>query len=128
MTFYESWDYLENHPAFREEIVPGMVTPAFQKALDISVVQVNPENDTIDDDDSKNTKTQVWLECGMWESIEEMVLPAGVNCPEGFYGAFCHDVNLDCGGDTFEEAIIKLAKLVKKHYKTLDTPSNSPTA
>ena len=29
---------------------------------------------------------------------------------------YTHDIDLDCGGDTFEEAIIELAKLVKKYY------------
>jgi hypothetical protein len=28
----------------------------------------------------------------------------------------CHDLRLDCDGDTFEKAIINLANLVKKYY------------
>ena len=36
---------------------------------------------------------------------------------------FCHDIELDCGGDTFEEAIIKLANNMKnsKHYRDMET-------
>lgn len=29
---------------------------------------------------------------------------------------YSHDIELDCGGDTFEEAIIKLANLVRERY------------
>ncbi len=29
-----------------------------------------------------------------------------------------HDINLDCGGGTFEEVVAKLAALVKEKYKT----------
>lgn len=61
----------------------------FQECLDIDVVKVNSNLD----------KIEVWLECGRFtEPILE------------------HDIRLDCGGKTFEEAIIKLAKLVKKYY------------
>lgn len=31
-----------------------------------------------------------------------------------------HDWKLDCGGDTFEEAIIELANLVFKHHGTYE--------
>ena len=63
----------------------------FECGLYTAVVKVNPETNEIDDDDTKNIKVQVWLE-------------------------HYHDFDLNCGGDTFEEAIIALAGLVKKHY------------
>ena len=55
---------------------------------------------------SNNTKTEVWLEFGrafIDYSITDDVM-------------FEHDYRLDCGGDTFEEAIIKLANLVDQFY------------
>jgi len=67
--------------------------------LYIMVVKVNPLTNEVDDDQTKNTKTQVWLEVGPWS--------------EQYH---THDWDLDCGGDTFEEAIIKLADLVKQYY------------
>lgn len=68
----------------------------FMDALDIEVVKVNPAKNEIDDDRSKNTHVRVWLETG----------------PE----VGTHDYALDCGGNTFEEAIIRLAELVRFYY------------
>lgn len=90
MDFYDSFHYLTNHIIFDNH---------FQECLDIWVAKVNPKTCEIDDDTSKNTKVEVWLECGPYKS----------ECTT-------HNIDLDCGGDTFEEAIIELAKLVKEIY------------
>ena len=91
MDFYTSWKFLEGHKAFNEY---------FSLGLYVEVVKVNPVTNEIDDDATKNTKVQVWLECGTYVETNGLI----------------HDIDLDCGGDTFEEAIIELAKLVKKYY------------
>ena len=91
MDFYTAWRFLEEHKMFKG---------CFAYELWMTVVKVNPYTNAIDDDDTKNTKVRIWLEHGGYD--EE-------------YG-FVHDIDLDCGGDTFEEAIIELAKLVKKYY------------
>lgn len=93
--FYDAWIFLNEHPIFMDLFECGLYT---------TVVKVNPETMEIDDDRSKNTKVQVWLEHGPYEKID------------GEFPQPTHDFNLDCGADTFEEAIIKLAKLVKEHY------------
>ena len=90
MEFFEAWEFLLEHKMFNR---------FFRDILYIMVVKVNPETNEVDDDNSKNTKTEVWLECGPWSAEYNT-----------------HDWDLDCGGDTFEEAIIKLAGLVKKWY------------
>lgn len=90
MSFYEAWWYLLEHPIFKGN---------FNLCLDIDVVKVNPETLAIDDDKDKNTLIQVWLECGEY-------------CKE----CLVHDVDLDCGGNSFEEAIVELARLVKRKY------------
>ena len=90
MNFYDAWDFLFEHKMFRRH---------FRELLYIMVVKVNPLTNEVDDDQTKNTKTQVWLEVGPWS--------------EQYH---THDWDLDCGGDTFEEAIIKLAELVKQYY------------
>ena len=78
----------------------------FLDALDIDVVMVNPKTNRINMSDStKNTKVQIWLECGQYYKKNKYTGTVG----------FYHDTRLDCGADTFEEAIIKLAKLVKKY-------------
>ena len=94
--FYDAWMFLSTHKMFRNLFECGLYTV---------VVKVNPETDAVDDDDNKNTKVQIWLEHGPYE------IQPGNCCSQ-----HTHDWDLDCGGDTFEDAVIKLAELVKKHY------------
>lgn len=91
--FYEAYHFLDNHLLFKDKFM--------SEALFVEVVKVNPMTNEIDDNHVLNTKTQVWLECGGEEDDQ-----------------FYHDINLDTGGDTFEEAIINLANLVVSHYGT----------
>lgn len=95
MKFYKAWHYLENHPIFKD----SKGVSRFKECIDIEVVKVNPENNTIDEDELLNTKTKIWLECGPYK--------------ENFK---THSWDLDCGASTFEKAIIKLAKKVKKEF------------
>ncbi len=98
--FYDAWWYLKEHSMFKYDGIGG-----FQECLDVFVAKVNPENDTVDDDKTKNTKVEIWLETGPYEPWDSDD-PATVGST--------HDINLDCGAETFEQAIIKLSKLVKK--------------
>ena len=88
--FYDAFHYLRKHEMFQGRL---------EECLDIEVVKVNPLNKTIEDDRSLNTETNVWLECGKYSEYMRW-----------------HDIELDCGGQTFEEAVIKLANLVKENY------------
>lgn len=91
--FYKEWWWLvENH-----EWLPN--------GLSIDVQKVNPKNHRIDDDETKNTLIEFWLEGGPMAKVEEVEFPVR-----------SHDYKLDCGAETFEEAVVKFAKLVKKHY------------
>ena len=108
--FYEAFNFLRNHKLCECEIDQGnrrkSVVNYFDRCLSISVVKINPETGEIDANMSNNTKTEVWLEFGrafIDYSITDDVM-------------FEHDYRLDCGGDTFEEAIIKLANLVDQFY------------
>ena len=115
--FYEAYKWLYEHPIFQFEYKFGpelklswasmsdnpAIVSFFDRAIDINVVKVNPKNDTIDDDETLNTKTAVWIEIGTeWD--EEY------NCFQ------MHVWYLDTGGDTYEEAILSLAQLVWKYY------------
>lgn len=112
MDFYESWHFLKNHPKFYPEDC-GHVFPS---NLDIMVVRVNPKTDSIDDDEAKNTHDRVWLEFGPWEKLElEQRRLMGMEDDDDPYFPM-HDIDLDCGGETFEKAIINLASLVREHY------------
>lgn len=104
--FYEAWWWLQAHPAFYHPILstPGNECQYFQNALDIDFQKVNPATNRIDDDITKNIKIECWLECGGF-FIED-------NGKIGHY----HDPDLDCGGDTFEKAIVELANKVSHYY------------
>jgi len=105
---YTAWWWLIMHPAFNH--VGGR--PGFPDALNVEVSKVNPKTNSVDDDKTLNTKVEIWLEVGPWVDPSEAGYPEDWTAPE----MASHDFNLDCGGDTFEEAIIKMAELVKKHY------------
>lgn len=64
--------------------------------LDMTIVKVNPDTGRIEDNIESNTKVEYWLEGGK----------AGE-----------HDIRLDCGAPTFDEALIKFTLLVKKYYE-----------
>jgi hypothetical protein len=100
--FYEAFKFLEEHHMFHN---PATQISEFQDQLSIDVVLVNPENKTIEEDVKLNTLPQVWLEASVFEDD-----------PEDGYKGFSLDHDLDCGGDTFEDAIIDLALRVLKKY------------
>lgn len=89
--FYNAWHYLAKHHDWA------------LSNLDIHIAKVNPETGEIDNDTTKNTHIEYWLESGPSEISKHNIIVT-------------HDCNLDCGGNTFEQAIIKLAKLVHKYY------------
>lgn len=99
--FYNAYNWLEDHPVLNKfEIRHGN----FVHSLLIEVVKVNPDTNEIDDNDSLNTKVNIWLEAG-----------SPVCHGAGVWG-WTHDLNWDCGGETFEEAIIELQKKVEKDF------------
>ncbi len=95
MDFYDSFHFLLKHPIFNNRFMEG---------LDLFVVKINPKTKHMDNDSTKNIKTEIWFEAGPYLYDESL------GCK------WSHDFDLDCGGYTFEEAIIKLAELVKKKY------------
>ena len=103
--FHEAFNWLDYHPDFTD--MKGTLSGVGCLAID--VVKVNPETEAIDDDIALNTKVRVWLEGGPWEHI------FCHNDCNGYYD-WTHDIDLDCGADTYEEAIIKFAQLVFNKY------------
>ena len=100
--FFEAYSFLQDHYIFEDKRLGRHITN-FDEAYNIMVVKVNPRTNTVDDDEALNTETRVWIECGGY--FEE----------DGYKG-FNHDIDLDTGGRTFEEAIINLANLVKEKH------------
>ncbi len=69
---------------------------------------------TVNEDRSKNINVECWLEFGglEWGYHAEWEPKDG----EREHTLKCHDPRLDCGAPTFDEALVKLANLVLKHY------------
>lgn len=85
LDFYSAWWLLE------EAGLTG--------AIDVMVVRVSPITRRIEDDTSLNTYLEVWLETGPMSDDP--------------FVTWEHDPDLDVGGATFEEAIIKMATKVR---------------
>lgn len=136
MDVSQAWDFLSNHPMYSDapKIVDisqiakqmGLKKPTktkvrfqnnhfpYQGTLDIAIVKVNPKKHRIENDHKLNTQIEIWLESGPWLRLEDMdenerKLFSEEGCPT-------HDYRLDCGGPTFEKALVKLATLVRKYY------------
>ena len=92
--FYAAFNWLRSHPIYKDY---------FPMCMDIEVVKVDPDTNAIEDDKSRNIATRVWLECG----------PVNLDDPITIYS---HDLDLDCGGETFEKAVCELAKLTYNKY------------
>jgi hypothetical protein len=105
--FFDAWGYIENHPIS----VDKHGTSYINQILVVDVVKVDPDTERIADIRSKNTKVRIWLEYGPLLRPGEPYFPEGQKWPIP-----THDVDLDCGGNTFEEAVIKLAGLIKDAY------------
>lgn len=109
--FVEAYHWLDEHPIFKD---PKWRVSHFQQGLYMMVVRVNPESESIDEDDTKNTAPRVWLEHGHY----------GVDEKEGWEGCY-HDIDLDCGAPTFEKAILELAQLVYGKHGDYDEEEES---
>ena len=55
MDFYTAWWFLANHKIFKDDFK--------YDRLWTHVAKVNPETGKLDDDMTKNTKVEIWLEC-----------------------------------------------------------------
>ena len=62
---------------------------------------------SVNDDKAKNKFAECWLEFG---PLEYTVFDGKLAL------SYSHDIRLDCGAPTFDAAIVKLARLVAKHY------------
>lgn len=154
---YDAWWFLHDHPLFTDRERSGRLSPEqaglerrlghdvtefvcqdgsiyYQVLHNLTVHAIN-ENLSVDyqkvddtgyvnKDRSKNTNIECWLEFGPYhwtKNFQEMWHDEPVRMP-------AHDYRLDCGAPTFDEAIIKLARLVKRHYgdyEPHETPSYS---
>lgn len=83
-----------------------------QPTIEITPHMVNPTDNAIDTDNPElNTKLEFWVEVmiptSTFDDFFNIVVP-------------WHNMDLDCGGDTYEEAVYNLAKLVYEIYGDYD--------
>ena len=90
----------------------------FFECVELEPVYVNPRTNRVDDNDELNTRLDLWIECGGWLDISKedygYVPEEGWN--EHDKWSKCHDIMLNCGGKSIEEAMLNLAIRVKFHY------------
>lgn len=72
----------------------------------VYVTKINPLSNEVDDDESLNTKIQVWIEVNKHEVQDHLFVTV-------------HYWMFDDGGDTFEEAVIKIANNIKRGRRTM---------
>lgn len=111
--FHNAYHYLNHHPAFWHFFGKENMTAAerihekwlidddgFRDSVSVYVVKVNPTTSHSEDDTTLNTKTEVWIELGKhgWPHDDANISDTN-----------WHDVDLDCGADTFEQAVITAA-------------------
>jgi len=118
--FYEAWWFLNETSVFKPTIEDWVKTGCsedwakvcqsydsfFSNSLDIIVVKVCPNSKRVMKNEKRNTHVQIWLECG------EPYYDEGTNEIKTY-----HNIKYDCGGDTFEEAIVYLANIVYEENK-----------
>jgi hypothetical protein len=95
-----------------------MLRHAQDHNLDIFYTMVDPKTRRIEDDKSRNTAVECWLEFG---ALSYGFAYSGGDTPMGDYDDTTtlhheHDYRLDGGGSTLDEALIQLAKKVLKRY------------
>jgi hypothetical protein len=113
--FYTAWWFIHNHPM--NVGYHGLNYGLYD--LDIHVTKVSPFTNNIEDNEAENTAVRVWLEFGHYEDISLSNPSLYEDVSKHDRWRRNHDIRLDCGGATFEEAIIKLAKLIEVHYGKL---------
>ncbi|MGB7281577.1 MAG: hypothetical protein WBE13_04875 [Candidatus Acidiferrum sp.] len=88
---------------------------AIECNLDIHWAKVDSTR-VVNDNPKLNTNVEVWLELGpMYYGYCQPEFEADQDHDRDYLINY-HDINLDCGAPTFDEALLILAKLVRRHY------------
>lgn len=114
---YNAWRYLNDHPIFWKltrwptdedrglprEHARYLIDDQGMDLVEIGPHRVNPDDRRVSEDKALNTRLEWWAESGEWGWSDD---------PVNRY----HNYKLDCGGATYEEAVIAMARKVWKHY------------
>lgn len=96
------------------------------ECAEFEYVYVNPEREYREDDDTLNTAFRIWIEAGPWH---DQATDGNTPEPEGGWNQYnrwinSHDIRLDCGAATMEDALLELAALVECFYNEDGTDKN----
>lgn len=99
-----------------EDIPDYLPILGWENCIEMYPAYVNPQTHRIDEDDNLNTLLEVWVEAGPPEDISK-----DWSAPKDGWNEYnkyspSHDVYLDCGAVTMEEALLELALRVKHYY------------
>lgn len=105
---FEAWTFLG-----KRQIIDDQISKDGGRYLHIEVVRVNPVTKQPDAELLQNTETRIWVEYAPYLKPEILTPEERKRFPHGI-----SDIDIDCvcGGATFEEAIIALARLVQEKY------------
>lgn len=98
----ECYYWVRDHPKLQFE---GCCEPW----IEITPHMVDPTTKCVEDSPEKNTEMVFWVECGayVWCEYSKSPVPS-------------HDWELDCGGSSWEVAVIELGKLVLAKHGDYD--------
>jgi hypothetical protein len=108
--FWVAWHWLNEHPLFyqchRDFHERGLVENRgiLDGCVEVIPVKFNPETGRVSEDATKNTRMEFWVE----------VFPRAMRPSRS--GISLHDHPRDTGGDTYEQAIINVAKKIYDHH------------
>lgn len=105
---------IDGEPDHREYIPHNM----FHDQLYIMWAWVDPNTRQVEDEPSQNTVFEVWLEHGPVHDLTEDDFE-----PTSKWDRYTcsHDINLDCGAENLEDALIELSFRVRHYYGEYDT-------
>lgn len=105
----KEWELKNHHKflfAYPEETIIVLIDPHL----------ICKKTNRIEDDASLNDTLQYWVEVLVPFEIDWSREDSHYAYVKGRKFALAHDIDLDCGGYTYEEAIIKAHKLMTKKY------------
>ena len=112
--FKPHYEMLTDGPGWTDEVIDA---GDFYDCVSIEFAYVDPETRRVEDDDTRNTLLEMWIEAGPWMDLSETDLPPTEGWNDYNKWVTTHDMNLDCGGATMEEALLQLAVRIEFYYK-----------
>lgn len=109
--------HLRDHPVFKY-VWNGHIIDAFDQLVLIELQAVNPDTDEIDDDETRNTRFDTWIEAGpmsRWDEDMDVPPPEGGWTDDNRFTR-SHDYRLNVGAQTHWEAMLFLAARVRTLY------------